>query len=249
MHHPIRIAEDIAVLDNLSKGRAIAGFGLGGRLREYAGYGISFKERRRRYEEALPLIHRLLTEENVYHKGRFYKIDRVTVTPPPIQKPRPPIWVAASVEPAIRRAARLGEAWMSRPAESLKELKILTAIYRDELDKCGKEWTKLENVVRRDGWVSENDKKAWKEVLPALHFHYTRDYSFFPSDATLDYMREYGKDRFVIGSPETIIQEINRYEEELGTTLMIIALDNPGLHPKKVLKAVKMLGEKVLPNI
>jgi alkanesulfonate monooxygenase SsuD/methylene tetrahydromethanopterin reductase-like flavin-dependent oxidoreductase (luciferase family) len=250
MIHPIRAAEDIAVLDNLSNGRALGGgFGLGGRAREYQGFGIPWKERRRRYEEGLPLVDRLLTEENVHHEGRFYRIDGVTVTPRCVQKPRPPIWIAASVEPAIRRAAQLGDVWFSRPVESLAGLKELTTIYQDAMQACGKDWKSAEHVIRRDGWVADDDETAWKEALPALHFHYTRDYAFFPSDATMEYMRDYGEERFIVGSPETIIQKIKRYEAELGVTLMIIALDNPGLEPSAVLRAIRTFGEKIIPYI
>ena len=250
MIHPIRAAEDITVLDNLSNGRAIGGgFGLGGRPREYEGFGLSYRDRVRRYEEGLPLVSRLLSEERVEHDGEHYQIPGVTVTPRPVQEPRPPIWIAASAEPAIRRAARLGDAWFSRPVESLEDLRGLTDVYRDELATQGKDWASFEHVVRRDGWIAESDEEAWAEVLPALHFHYTRDYSFFPSDVNLDYMRRYGDDRWVVGSPETIVRTIKKYEQELGVSLMIIALDNPGLQPKQVMKAIQMFGEHVIPHL
>jgi alkanesulfonate monooxygenase SsuD/methylene tetrahydromethanopterin reductase-like flavin-dependent oxidoreductase (luciferase family) len=250
MIHPVRAAEDITVLDNISNGRALGGgFGLGGRQREYSGFGIPWKERRRRYEEGLPLVRRLLTESNVYHDGPFYPLDGVTVTPRAVQQPHPPIWIAASVEPAIRRAAQLGDAWFSRPVESLDSLKELTAIYKDAMQEAGKDWDAAEHVIRRDGWVADDDETAWNEALPALRFHYTRDYSFFPNDASLEYMRQYGEDRFIIGSPETIIEKIKRYERELGVTVMIIALDNPGLEPDAVLKAIRTFGEKIIPYV
>lgn len=248
--HPIRAVEDIVVLDNLSSGRALAGgFGLGGRAHEYEGFGIEFRSRRARYEEALVLVDRLLTEREVTFEGSYYQLHGVTVTPRTVQVPRPPLWLAAAAEPAIRRAARVGDAWMSRPVESIDELKSSTQIYKDELAAIGKDWNTLEHVVRRDGWIASSDERAWEEVLPALRFHYTRDYSFFPDSASLEYMRAYGQDRFIVGSPETIIREIRRYEEELGVTLMIIALDNPGLEPDAVLRAIRTFGEQVIPYV
>lgn len=249
MIHPVRAAEDVAVLDNLSGGRAIAGaFGLGGRPREYAGFGIPFSERRARYEESLLLIDRLLTEEAVEHSGRFFRIDGLTVTPRPVQAPRPPIWLAASAQPAVRRAARLADGWLCKPGESKGDLLALANVYRDELaiaDRSGVPGP----IIRRDAWIAPSNDQAWSEALPALHFHYTRDYSFIPDDATLDDIREYGRDRFIIGDAEHVAREIGWYRDQLNASLLILALDHPGLSPDAVMRALRAVGDDVMPAL
>jgi alkanesulfonate monooxygenase SsuD/methylene tetrahydromethanopterin reductase-like flavin-dependent oxidoreductase (luciferase family) len=250
MIHPVRAAEDIAVLDNLSGGRAIAGgFGLGGRPREYAGFGIPFSERRVRYEEALSLVDRLLSEETVVHRGRFYEIEGFTVTPRPVQRPRPPLWLAASADAAVRRAARIADGWLCKPGESKDSLLRLLAVYRAEQRQVERKAQPSGPIVRRDAWVAQTTEQAWREALPALHFHYTRDYSFIPGNASLDDIRDYGRDRFLIGDPEHLLEEIRWYRDQVGAERIVLALDHPGLPPEAVLAAIRTIGEVVLPNV
>jgi len=250
MIHPVRAAEDIAVLDNLSGGRAIAGgFGLGGRPREYAGFGVAFSERRARYEESLELVDRLLSEETVVHRGRFYEIDGLTVTPRPVQKPRPPLWLAGSADAAVRRAARIADGWMCKPGESKTSLLRLIEIYRNELHEVKRNAEAPGPIIRRDCWVAESTEQAWREALPALHFHYTRDYSFIPRHASLDDLRDFGRDRFLIGDPEQLLRDIRWYHDELGASRLVLALDHPGLSPGAVLAAIRTIGEVVLPRL
>jgi alkanesulfonate monooxygenase SsuD/methylene tetrahydromethanopterin reductase-like flavin-dependent oxidoreductase (luciferase family) len=250
MIHPVRAAEDICVLDNLSGGRAIAGgFGLGGRPREYAGFGIAFAERRARYEKSLELVDRLLSEEAIVHRGRFFRIDGLTVTPRPVQQPRPPLWLAGSADAAVRRAARIADGWLCKPGESKVDLRRLLAVYRDELRRAGRQAAPSGPIIRRGAWVAESTEQAWREALPALHFHYTRDYSFVANDASLDDIRDFGRDRFLIGDPEQLVQEIGWYRDELGASTLVLALDHPGLPPDAVLAAIRTVGELVLPRL
>ena len=248
MIHPVRAAEDICVLDNLSNGRAIAGgFGLGGRPWEYAAFGVPFSERLARYEEGLEIVARLLSEEGVEHHGRFHDIDGVTATPRPVQRPRPPIWLAGSADAAVRRAARLADAWMCKPGESKQDLLRLGRVYRQERQAAGRD--PAGPVIRRDAWIGATTDAAWREALPALRFHYTRDYSFIAADATLDDMRDYGRDRFVIGDVETFVSEMRWYRDEVGASILILALDHPGLDPSAVMAAVRSIGETVIPEL
>jgi len=251
LQSPIDLAEDIATLDNLSHGRVVLGVGLGGREREYAAFGISFKDRRHRFEEYLGLLKRLLTEENVTHKGRYASVAGLTVMPRPVQRPRPPIWIAAGAEPSVRRAAREGDAWINRPVESLDELKVLDAIYRQELTTHGKDWSDRERVLRRDVWIAEDDAKAWTEAAPRILAirHFGPDTDVLSPGATAGQVKAYARDRWIIGGPETVADEIKRYQSVLGTTVLLAALQHPGMDQRQVLNAVRLLGERVQPTL
>lgn len=251
LQHPIDLAEDVATLDNLSNGRAFLGLGLGGREREYAGFGVSFTDRRSRFEEYLAVVKRLLSEENVRHDGRHVSVPGVTVTPRPVQRPRPPIWVAAGVEASVRRAAREGDAWINRPVESLDQLKALDAIYREELAAHGQEWSRRERVLRRDVWIAENDETAWAEAVPSILAirHFGPDQAVLPPGASREQVNAYARDRWIIGGPESVADEIKRYQAALGTTLVLAALQHPGLDQRRVLHAIRLLGESVQPKL
>lgn len=251
LRDPIHLAEDVAVLDNLSGGRAIVGLGLGGREREYAGFGISFEDRRHRFEEYLGVLDRLLREENVQHEGRHARVPGLTVTPRPVQRPRPPIWIAAGAEPSVRRAARLGDAWISRPVESLDQLRALDAIYREELAAHGKAWSERERVLRRDVWIAEDDETAWAEAMPSIRAirHFGPDRDVLLPGATTEQVKAHARDRWIVGSPRTVADEIRRYRSILGTTVVLAALQHPGMDQRQVLAAIRLLGERVLPEL
>ena len=110
LYHPLAVAEEAAMVDVISGGRLILGVGAGYAPEEFSAFGYSIKQRGSRLEESASLLQRLWTEENVTHHGRHYQFDNITVAPRPLQRPRPPIWFGAWAEPAIRRAARFGDA-------------------------------------------------------------------------------------------------------------------------------------------
>jgi probable F420-dependent oxidoreductase len=138
LYHPMMVAEEGAMVDMISGGRLILGVGAGYAPEEFAAFGNSLKERGGRMEEGTVLLRRLWTEEKVTHHGKFYRVDNATVAPRPVQRPRPPIWFGAWAEPAIRRAARLGDAWFVGPSASLTEIAPSARMYRDACLENGK---------------------------------------------------------------------------------------------------------------
>ena len=112
LYHPTMLAKMATSLDIASGGRLILGVGVGGEFpMEFEALQVPPKERGGRTDEGLDLLRRLWTEEHVSHEGRYYRVRDVTLTPPPMQKPHPPIWVAGRRDPAMRRAVRYGDGW------------------------------------------------------------------------------------------------------------------------------------------
>src|SRR5581483_6990305 len=108
-HNPVLLAEQVATLDLISNGRLDFGIGKGYRHSEFHGFQIAPEEAEARYQEALALMLRAwTTRERFSHKGRFFRFEDIVVEPPPMQRPHPPLWVAAGSEPSIRRAAEGG---------------------------------------------------------------------------------------------------------------------------------------------
>src|SRR3954454_13476198 len=108
---PLHVAEEFATLDVLSGGKIILGVGLGYRDVEFKAFGVKREQRVRRFEAGLVAIRRLWTEDTVSLKARHFELDQASCSPKPLQKPPPPIWVGANADPAIERAARLGDCW------------------------------------------------------------------------------------------------------------------------------------------
>lgn len=132
---PHVVANSLASLDILSGGRVIFGAGLGGVAREFSAFGDPGDAKRRAamLDEGLTILDRLMSGEKVSHHGRHYTVEGITLAPPPVQRPRVPIWIGGEAKPALRRAARWdgwlasaanldGSIGMSKSPEKIEEL-------------------------------------------------------------------------------------------------------------------------------
>src|SRR5712692_742201 len=106
--HPVRIAEEFAMVDILSGGRLDFGIGRGYQPKEFRGLGISMEGTRERFDEALEIIRRAWTGDRVTFEGRFYQVRDLRILPRPVQKPHPPFWTAAVSPDTYTLAARKG---------------------------------------------------------------------------------------------------------------------------------------------
>ena len=132
--HPLVAAKQFATLDHLSGGRAICGIGAGHLAAEFAALGLDFEHRGRTVNERLPVLIDALEHEFVGDHGGDGDggdgdrgDDRVGARPRPVQSPRPPVWVAGSTAPAIRRAARYGDGWLPQGPASAEMVSQLQA--------------------------------------------------------------------------------------------------------------------------
>lgn len=108
-HHPAHLGGDLAMLDNMSNGRLDAGFGRAFLPKEFEVYGVPMAESRARFEEAIGIILRLWTEEKISVRGKFWALEDVRLMPRVMQKPHPPVWIAAiSTEESFLYAAKNG---------------------------------------------------------------------------------------------------------------------------------------------
>ena len=114
LRHPAPVAKQVATLDTISKGRVIFGVGVGGEFPvEFQLCGVPVEERGARLSEGIRVLRKLWSGEAVAHEGRFYPFPEVAIEPPPVQPGGPPIWCGGRADPALRRAGRLADGWMS----------------------------------------------------------------------------------------------------------------------------------------
>ena len=112
LHNPVYVAgETVATLDIIARGNFIFGVGLGYRETEFAAFGVPKGERVKRFEEYIDVVYKLWSGEPVTFEDPTCKLDEAVLNIRPVQQPGPPLWIAANNDVAIRRAARLGDAW------------------------------------------------------------------------------------------------------------------------------------------
>ncbi len=136
-YHPLRLAEEVALLDVLSGGRVNWGAGRGFHRQEFEVFGVPPEESAARFREAVDIVLAAWRAERLTFAGRFHAFENVEVLPKPLQQPHPPVWLAASSEDSISRAARDGFAILMDPHSSHAEIGRKLALYHEGLRAAG----------------------------------------------------------------------------------------------------------------
>ena len=247
--NPVLAAEEAATMDLLTGGNYVLGVGLGYREEEFAAFGIPLSERAPRMVEQRALMRRRWTEDRVTHRGRFYAVD-AALGCRPVTPGGPPVYVAGKVDAAIRRAARIGDAWLIVPSDTLATLTPQMAMYRKALAEYGR--TAREFPLTRECHVGASHAAALAECRAALRYKYAAYASWGldgkskgDDDIALFGMpfEEFAKDRFIIGDKVSVAEEVARYREALGADHLILRVQWPGLPQEQVLASIRRLGE------
>jgi alkanesulfonate monooxygenase SsuD/methylene tetrahydromethanopterin reductase-like flavin-dependent oxidoreductase (luciferase family) len=159
-YHPLRLAEEVALLDVLSGGRVNWGAGRGFHRREFEVFGVAPEESAARFREAVDIVLAAWRTERLTFAGRFHSFDDVEVLPKPLQQPHPPVWLAASSDDSITRAARDGFAILMDPHSAHGEIGRKLAVYTDGLRSAGHDPASREVPVARLVAIADSAGKA-----------------------------------------------------------------------------------------
>ena len=255
LHKPLDIAEQFANIDVMSGGRLIFGVGVGYRDIEFRAFGTTSKEAGRRLEEGLDAIRRLWTEEKVSMTASHFELIEACCTIQPMQKPLPPIWTGANADVAIRRAARLTDAWFVNPHNRIETIAQQMEVYKRELDACGKPFP-AEFPMMREVVVSSSRAEAMRKAQPYLEAKYNA-YHEWGQDKVMPVgdnnfavdFDELVRDRFLFGSPEEIADQILDLVKRFGVNHFVMGVQFPGMPQNMVLEQMQMLAEKVFPLV
>ena len=135
--NPVDIAEQTATLDQISNGRFILGLGIGYREKELKAFGTNRRDRVSRFEESITLMKLLWAGDAVTFEGKHWQVQDARMSFTPVQKPHPPIWIAAQSTGAVRRAAAMGDACLLGPQPSWEDLRSLAGEYKEALAEQG----------------------------------------------------------------------------------------------------------------
>jgi alkanesulfonate monooxygenase SsuD/methylene tetrahydromethanopterin reductase-like flavin-dependent oxidoreductase (luciferase family) len=255
LHKPLDIAEQIATVDLMSGGRVIFGIALGYRDVEYLAFGTTQKERVKRFEENLEAIKRLWTEDTVDMVGSHFTLEGASVGTRPVQKPHPPIWIGANADPAIRRAARLGDCWYVNPHNRIDTIVRQVDVYKRALDECGKPFPR-EFPARREVFVARSREEAIRLCAPYLGAKYAAYQQWGQGQAMPAGDNDLGvefeellRDRFLLGSPDEVAEAILRLNRATGINHLIMSVQWPGMPQTLVLDELHMLAEEVFPRV
>ncbi len=256
LRHPVTVATELASLDIINGGKSFAAFGLGYRDEELNAFDLSKSQRFGRFVEGVEIIKRLWTQDHVTFEGKEFKIKDVTIDPKPLQKPRPPIWIAANSDTAVERAARIGDGWIIGPHSDIDELQRQVDLFRKAWSGTRKT-EKPDMPIIRETFVAKNREIAVEKARPCLEQLYRSIYIKGKQNEAMSDPNELrwafdrlAKNRFILGSPEECIDQIKEYESRLGTNYMLVRFDwTPGLPQDEILQSMRLFGEKVIQKL
>jgi len=136
-YHPLRLAEEVALLDVLSGGRVNWGAGRGFDQKEYQNFGVPMEESYPRFRETVDIVLKAWEDGPFTYHGEFYDFEDVEVLPKPLQQPRPPVWMAASSAGAVEWCGQNGYTIMMDPHSSHEDIASKRALYQRELEGAG----------------------------------------------------------------------------------------------------------------
>jgi probable F420-dependent oxidoreductase len=253
-YHPVRVAEDVALLDVMSQGRFIFGAAIGYRPQEFELYEVSMDNRGARYVEQLKIIRALWTQDRVDFEGKFYRLSGACIEPKPLSRPHPPIWLGGWGDLSIKRAAELGDVWIPGPTANLEKLLAAQRRYHDCLATAGKE-IPGERPVTREVIIADTDEQAFGLAEKYLLINYRDEYGggwqhplIGQQDAApVNQLEALALDRFIIGNPERCIRAIQRFVEIFGMNHLICRLYFPGMPHVHILHELELLSREVMP--
>ena len=229
LYHPLRIAEEIAMLDLLSDGRVNWGAGRGFDLAEFANFGGEPAESAERFHEAVDIVLAAWTNERLHHRGVHYRFDGVEVLPKPVQQPHPPTWVAATSPEAIGWAASRGLSILMDPHSTHAEIARKRELYRTQLADAGFAFADRSIPMARLIAVAPTDAQA-EEVARRGARWTTGSYvkaksmSAFRADgAELDPVEHYLNDVIIHGSPRRVADQIQQLQETMFLDYLMLA--------------------------
>jgi alkanesulfonate monooxygenase SsuD/methylene tetrahydromethanopterin reductase-like flavin-dependent oxidoreductase (luciferase family) len=262
LHHPMRLAVQTSLLDNLSRGRLIVGTGRGSAYNEfeYIGFGTTMDEGRQRMAEAEDLLVKAWTGEDIEHKGKYWHLSFPRLRPPPYQKPHPPL-----VRACIGEASMLEMASIGRPVligvQTLDTLRQRLQRYTETMLKAEFEKEAVENALdqtwaQRALYVADSDEEALDVATMAL-----KRYRHHLDEARRRYNpggisprkpeappspNEMVEHAFLAGTPKRIAEQVAALREA-GVRNLLLNVNVGQMPPERVERSMKLFGEKVLP--
>ena len=252
--NPVELAENAVTLDAITNGRLVIGVGLGYRAEEFDAFGVP-ERRLRVFLDKLDVLKRLLEGQTVTAEGHGYRLVNQRLATLPLQRPRPPIWLAANADQAVRRAARVADTWTVNPHANLTELKRQVAMFHAARAEAGQP-SVTELPVMKEIYVGEDDAGAEREARPYLQAKYQAYVKWgqsevMPEQDSLDQDWEDLKagGRFVLGGPDTCVTILQEHLGELRCDLLILRFGWSGMPDDLVRENIRRFAETVKPRL
>ena len=267
-HHPAHLGGDLAMLDNMSKGRLDAGFGRAFLPKEFEVYGVPMSESRERFEEAIGIIRRLWVEEKISFRGKFWTLEDVRLMPRVVQKPHPPVWIAAiSTEESFVYAARNGFNLMivpyaGKPGALQEFVKMYRRVWAESGHRPGAEQIQVAQfcyVAERRDEASAGFERICRKYLQtfadAVVSWKGRNESDYPGyDKMVASILAMTPEKIVqqggafVGTPDDVAQQIQDCIDAFGPIEPSMQISFGGSKDEEAFRTLELFASKVMPR-
>jgi alkanesulfonate monooxygenase SsuD/methylene tetrahydromethanopterin reductase-like flavin-dependent oxidoreductase (luciferase family) len=271
-HHPLRLAEQMALVDIISRGRLDVGVGRGNRPIEFAGYGVPQIESRERMDEAVEIVLRAWTEERFSYQGRFFTFQNVGVIPKPRQRPHPPLYQVCVSKDTIENTALRGWPMLNSLLRGgVEQLATNRDIYVDALHKAGRSPTEIAGLladwgVSRHIYVAPTDAEALEEAK-AAELWYQEAFRRFVLPERIEDTHpslqpgframaerlgridwdELVRETVAFGSPDTVARRMEEMRA-IGVGQVLCWMSFGGLRQDQVRRSMELFAREVMPH-
>ena len=268
LNHPLRIAEEVATVDHISRGRFEFGIGRSGVVKTYDTFGVAYGESQARFREALDIIRGAWRGEPFSYEGQFYRVDNATVAPRPYQVPHPPIRMATTSDETFPAAGRLGlPIFVGLRTTEVADLGAQLAPYRQAWRDAGHPG-EPSVYLRIPVYASPTEQGAYEEPRESLSAFFARQTELaraavgrtgagpaerrrFQADrmASLSY-DDMLERKVAFGTAAGVVRRLSALRDELGLDGIVAEL-NPGgrIAPELEARSLKILAEEVAPAL
>ncbi|HEV7394539.1 MAG TPA: LLM class flavin-dependent oxidoreductase [Burkholderiales bacterium] len=261
LHHPLIIAEEIAMLDLLSGGRTDVGLGRGYQRYEFERFGLELDSGGKRWDESIDILLKAFEGKPFSYEGKLFKFPETSVFPQPVQRPHPPIWITAqsaySIEAAVRRGFNVLTGGFGFPIEKLAEFGKLFERVVEEARPPKRPLVGVQRAVyvTKDAADARDaaEQARWNmRVTLSLRNNYERVESGkavavpAPSEPGIDELLDR---HLIIGTPETCVRQIRRVKELVGITHFNCSFWFGDLQQARVLRSMELFSREVMPAL
>ena len=254
LDHPLRIAEDAATVDVLSGGRLDLGIARIGEQDLYQlGFGTTAEDARARFEEALEIILGAWRGEPFAFDGRHWSFPEVTVGPPPLQRPHPPVYLVGISDSTLQFGAERGFPLLLAAAQPVSLVRRTQDTYYSLLARQGHDPATVSLPLNRFVYVGETDRQAEDDLREAVMSFIGRPDSTIrdflglrPEEITYERLLE---DVFIVGSSERCAERILALEDELDVRDLVLTFNYFTLDHEQCLASMRRFVEEVAPKL
>ena len=264
--NPLRVAEEVATVDQISGGRFEFGIGRSGFVNSYNSYAIPYDESEGRFDEALAILRQAWAGDRFSFDGRYYTVNQALVVPQPIQRPHPPMRMAATSAATFEKVANEGlPLFVGLRGDSL-------SILAESIDRYRKSWHRAGHrdavsvYLRVPVFCAETEQRAYDEPRDGITYYFERQARLLAQQgakrdgsgaanktvisglSSLTY-EDILATRVVFGSPQQIVERITDWREQLGISGIIMELNaGGGLSEAQVLNSLRLVTQQVMPS-